>query len=234
MTQVVLVHGLGGSSRSWERVVPLLEDRFDVTAVDLPRDAESIEDMADAVAGAEVDAAVVAGHSMGGLVAVALAERMPAAVAGLVLVDSPPTYESRLTARGGAERLIRVPVVGQALWRVAGEGRLRKGLESAFAPGFAVPDVFVSDMRATPWRTFVRATTAVDDYVAERPLAARLGALPASATVLFGEEDRRVDPASLRGYDGVPGVEVARLPGVGHTPPWEAPEAVAEAIARLG
>jgi pimeloyl-ACP methyl ester carboxylesterase len=231
MTQAVLIHGLGCTSRSWQRVVPLLEERFDVVPVDLPREARSIEDMAAHVASLDVSDAVVAGHSMGGLVAVALAESAPAAVARLVLINAPPTYESRLTSRGGPERVLRVPVVGQALWKLAGESRLRDGLASAFAPGFEVPDVFVEDLQATPWATFAGATKAVDRYLSERPLAARLGAVPTPATVLFGEEDQRVDPASLGGYDGVPGVEVERLPGVGHTPIWEAPEAVAEAIA---
>ena len=232
MTQVVLIHGLGATSRSWERVVPLLADSSDVIAVDLPREARSIEGMAAHVAGLGVSDAIVAGHSMGGLVAVALAEAAPAAVSRLVLVNSPPTYESRLTARGGTERLIRVPLLGQALWKVAGEERVRAGLRTAFAPAGEVPDLFVRDLRSTPWSTFVRATKAVDAYLRERPLAARLGALPAPATVLFGAEDERVDPASLGGYDGVPGVEVERIPEAGHTPIWEAPETVAAAIAR--
>jgi pimeloyl-ACP methyl ester carboxylesterase len=213
-------------------VIPLLEDRFDVLAVDLPADARSIEAMAEHVAGLGVSDAVIAGHSMGGIVATALAESSPGSVGRLVVINSPPTYESRLTSRGGQERLIRAPVVGPLLWRLAGEKRLRAGLESAFAPGFAVPDEFVEDLEATPWSTFVGATTAIDTYLSERPLAARLGAVPAPARVLFGEEDRRVDPASLAGYDGVPGVEVERLPGVGHTPIWEAPERVADAIGR--
>ena len=111
--------------------------------------------------------------------------------------------------------------------------RVRSGLQSAFAPGFAeVPDVFVEDLRGDAvGRRSRAATTAIDDYLQERPLAARLGALPVPVTVVFGEEDG-VDPASLSDYDGVAGVEVERLPGVGHTPIWEAPEAVAEVIAR--
>lgn len=231
MREVVLIHGLGATSRSWQRVVPLLEDEFRVVAVDLPA-FERVEDAAAHVAGLGVSDAVVAGHSMGGIVAVALAEAAPAAVSRLVVVNSPPTYESRLTARGGAERMVKTPVVGQALWKLAGDARMRAGLRSAFAPGYPVPDLFVEDLLATPWKTFVSATTAVDSYLCERPLAARVGALPVPATVLFGEEDQRVDPASLGGYDGVPGVDVVRLPGVGHTPIWEAPERVAETIAR--
>jgi len=42
----------------------------------------------------------VAGHSMGGLVATALTELVPDRVTRLVLVNSPPSYESRTAARG--------------------------------------------------------------------------------------------------------------------------------------
>ena len=231
MPRIVLIHGLGSSARSWDAVLPLLGDEA-VEAVDLPRDARRIEDMAEHVAGLDLSGAVVAGHSMGGLVAVALAERAPAAVASLVLVNSPPTYASRLTARSGSERIIRTPGVGPLLWKAASADRLRAGLESAFASGFDVPTVFVEDLKATPWSAFVRSTKAIDAYLSERPLAERVGALPVPATVVFGEEDRRVDPASLAGYDGLREVSVVRLPGVGHTPIWEQPEAVAEAIRR--
>ena len=227
----MLIHGLGCSSRSWQRVVPLLSG--EVVAVDLPS-FESIEEAAEHVARLDVRDAVVAGHSMGGVVGVALAEAAPAVVSRLVLINSPPTYESRITSRGGQEKLIRQPVVGRALWKLAGDARMRSGLRSAFAPGYDVPDVFVEDLLATPWSQFVAATTAIDDYLAERPLHARLGALPVPATVLFGEQDQRVDPESLKGYDGVAGVEVQTLPGVGHTPIWEAPEQVVEVVGRGG
>jgi pimeloyl-ACP methyl ester carboxylesterase len=241
---LVLVHGLGCTRRSWDRVVPLLEDRFRLLLVDLPgfggraeeaRRDVTIEDMAAALAGdmeaAGLSDAVIAGHSMGGLVATALAEASPALAGRLVLIDTPPAYDARLTARTSQERLLRTPVIGPLLWRAASRDRLRSGLESAFAPGFDVPDTFVDDLEATPWAGFAGGTTAVDDYLTERPLAARLGALPVPVTFVFGDEDRRVDSASPAAFDGVAGVEVVRLPGVGHTPIWEAPERSAELIA---
>ena len=44
-----------------------------------------------------------AGHSMGGLVATALTELAPDRVTRLVLVNAPPSYESRTAARGRDE-----------------------------------------------------------------------------------------------------------------------------------
>ena len=235
----MLLHGLGETMGCWERMVPLLEDRFRVVLVDLPGFGGSggggrgvgIPAYAGAVdqtlRGLGVESAVVAGHSLGGAVAVALAERAPSLVERLVLVNSPPTYESRLTTRRGPERVLRMPVVGRALWRLASEDRMRAGLKTAFAPSFDVPDSFVSDMRATSWNAFAGATTELDDYLAKRDLGARVAALSVPVTVVFGEQDQRVDPESLRVFDDG---TIVRIPEAGHTPIWEAPERVAAAI----
>ncbi len=203
------------------------EARRDVTIADL---AEAV---ADSMESAGVSDAVVAGHSLGGVVATALAEARPASVSRLVLFNAPTTYEARLSARTRQEALLRKPVVGPLMWRGMNAGRAREGLRSAFAPGFEVPDVFVDDLLATPWAAFAGGTTAIDSYLRARPLAARLGALPVPVTFVFGEEDGRVDPASLSDFDDVAGVEVVRLPGAGHTPIWEAPERCAKAISAV-
>jgi pimeloyl-ACP methyl ester carboxylesterase len=228
----VLVHGLGETSRCWQRVVPLLEDRFPMVPVDLPRRGRNatIERFAAALEGVVPAGSIVAGHSLGGSVAVALAERAPSLVSRIVLVNAPPTYDSRLTARKGTEKLVRSPVVGRLMWERASADRMRAGLASAFAPGFAVPDEFVEDLRATSWESFVGATTAVDHYLAERDLGTRVAALDLPVTVVFGEQDRRVDPASLSVYDGLDNVTIVRIPEAGHTPIWETPDQVVAGI----
>ena len=98
---VLLVHGLGGSAENWVEVVPELVRRHRVIAVDLPGHAGSeplgrgatMDDFASATAkvlDAEgVDRAVVAGHSLGGLVALRLARKRPDLVRGLLLVAPP-------------------------------------------------------------------------------------------------------------------------------------------------
>ena len=80
---IVLLHGLGETMRCWDRVVPLLTDRFRCVLVDLPGFGGSdgggrgatIDDLAGAVAETVDTRGVVAGHSLGGAVGVALAER---------------------------------------------------------------------------------------------------------------------------------------------------------------
>lgn len=240
-----LIHGLGSSAGAWERVTPLLaEHGLTATPIELPgyglqahRDpARTVGAMAAAV-DQEIAAlgteTIVVGHSMGGLVATALAERRPRWLRAIAVVNTPPTVESRLTARGGTEELIRQPVIGPLAWRAAPRRRLRAGLESAVAPGFAVPDAFVDDLRACSHATFTRSTTAIDTYLAERPLAERLAALDVASTLIFGMQDRRIDAsavAALRAAHGGVCVEIAEA---GHTPIWETPRQAADAIAAL-
>jgi pimeloyl-ACP methyl ester carboxylesterase len=98
---IVLIHGLAGSSMAeWYKVAPLLADRFRVVMIDhrshglsVPeRGRFEIEDGADDVA-AVIDAlglepVGIAGYSMGGAIAQALAYRHPHIVKRLALVGA--------------------------------------------------------------------------------------------------------------------------------------------------
>ncbi len=95
---LLLVHGLGGSAENWVEVLPDLVQRYRVIAVDLPGHAGSgrlargatMDDFVAATAAvleAEgVDRALVAGHSLGGLVSLRLARSHPELVRGLLLI----------------------------------------------------------------------------------------------------------------------------------------------------
>jgi pimeloyl-ACP methyl ester carboxylesterase len=48
--------------------------------------------------------------------------------------------------------------------------------------------------------------------------------------VIFGAADPRWEPASAHQYDAVPGARVEMLPGVGHMPMFETPEATSELL----
>ncbi|HEY6758628.1 MAG TPA: alpha/beta hydrolase, partial [Baekduia sp.] len=173
---------------------------------------------------------VLAGHSLGGLVATAVAEARPDLVRRLVLVDSPPTAASRQAANSALERMMRLPLLGQLLWTLAPTGLLRRGARSGVAPGAPVPDVLVDDVRATSHQAFVGSTRGGGAYLDARSLYDRVGALPIAVDVVFGLEDLRVAPSSLDGYDGLANVTITRIPGVGHSPPLEAPQAVADVV----
>lgn len=97
---ILLLHGLGGSWQTWLENIPVLASDHRVIAVDLPGFGSSEEipkpaemsthvDTLIALLGQlEIDQAVVVGHSMGGLISLAMAARHPQQVRGLVLVSA--------------------------------------------------------------------------------------------------------------------------------------------------
>lgn len=111
----VLVHGIGVSSRYFERLVPALAEEGRVVTVDLPgfgkakhlrrRRGFSIADFGDAVAGAMdglgIAEAVIVGHSMGTQVAVALGARRPDLVRSLALLGPVMAPQDRNALKAG-------------------------------------------------------------------------------------------------------------------------------------
>ncbi|MBC7878939.1 MAG: alpha/beta hydrolase [Anaerolineales bacterium] len=99
-TPLMLVHGFPLDSSSWNEVIPSLEDKFDLILPDLRGLGQSttiesqytMSDMADDLAGLldhlGVEKTAIAGHSMGGYVALAFAKKYPDRVSGLGLVSS--------------------------------------------------------------------------------------------------------------------------------------------------
>jgi 3-oxoadipate enol-lactonase len=99
-TPLVLLHGYPLDHTSWYKVVSLLESEFDVITPDLRGFGESttmetpftISNMADDIAGLldhlGIQKVALAGHSMGGYVALAFWKKYPQRVSGLGLVSS--------------------------------------------------------------------------------------------------------------------------------------------------
>lgn len=220
---VVLIHGLGGSHHTWDRVIPLIERQARVYALDAPG-TSSIDDDADAAAEVIPSRAIVVGHSRGGLVATAIAERRPNLARKLIVLCTPWARQSRTSANRPAERALAVPGIGHLVWAAASESQKRRAIASAFAPNTPIPEQFITDLRRTGRRRLVAASHAIDTYLAEAPLADRLAGCGIPAQLVFGELDARVAPPPP---DTLTHTRLAR---VGHTPPWEAPERIARMI----
>ena len=97
---ILLIHGIAGSSQTWEDVVPFLSDRHTVVAPDLLGHGDSAKPRGDYSLGAYAsairdlmraighDRVSVVGHSLGGGVAMQLAYQFPEMCERLVLVSS--------------------------------------------------------------------------------------------------------------------------------------------------
>ena len=130
---LVLIHGITNSSTSWDPVLPLLERHFTVLAPDLLGHGDSAKPRGDYSLGAYAsllrdlmlalghDRATIAGHSLGGGIAMQMAYQFPERVERLVLVASGGLGRQvspvlRAVALPGAEYvlplLVSGPVVG--------------------------------------------------------------------------------------------------------------------------
>lgn len=127
---VVLLHGFPEDGELWRHIYPALSAHFTVIVPDLPGSGDStlsdgnlsIEQLATSVQlileQEGIEKAVIAGHSMGGYTALALAEKYPSLVTGLSLVhstaeaDDDAKKETRrksieLIRKGGREAFIK-------------------------------------------------------------------------------------------------------------------------------
>jgi pimeloyl-ACP methyl ester carboxylesterase len=244
---IVLVHCFTCGIDWWERMRPLLERRHRVIAVDLlghdgaekPGGGYSIEDQASLVAAAlarlGVRDAELVGHSLGGPVSVALAERSPQLVDRLVLIDSVP--DPSYGDVGFIGELPFKPVIGQLLWRVKPDFSIRDGLKVAFAPGFPVPDAFVEDVKRMTYSSYSGSHSAYDDYTNEEPLPQRAADTGKPVLAIMGAEEQIAnDPrAALAAYrDGDPAIQTALIAGAGHSPNVEKPAETARLVLRFG
>ena len=205
MSQVVLVHGLSGSSRWWRPVAGPLRSRHEVHLVDLPR-FQSLDETVDWLAAwieQNAGRASLVGHSMGGFLAATLAAARPDLVEKLVLV-APAGAEEASTRRAHVVPLVRAVT------------RARPSLLVHLAR---------DALRAGPRTLWRSAGTVVASTVRD------LAGIEDPTLVVWGEQDRLL-PAERADLfaSAIPGATVVVLPGAAHVPMFEAPEALSEVL----
>lgn len=239
---LVLLHGVTGSGRIWQDVVPLLSEHHDVHTPTLlghrggpaiQRRPARVSDMVDAVQRYldEHDLARphLAGNSLGGWVSIELARRGRAAS---VCAFSPAGFwwdsESHERLRALIRRklaLARVsrPTAPLVLW-------------SAVVRRFGLREVACHGDRLTAGRVLEVmddniGCSFMDDYSADEQVDP-LDPLPCPVTLAWAQFDRLV-PAETYGQtarERLPGATWVLLPGVGHIPMIDDPDLVARTI----
>ena len=244
---LVLLHGFPFDSRMWDDVVRARAGRRTVMTVDLPglgRSAldetvagasgePSLDLAADAVASilasAGVTRAVVAGLSMGGYVALALAERHPTLVAGLGLldtkstVDDPAAHANRLRTALAVESSGSVDAVRPMVGAVLGATSAQTRPELARRLAAMIDD---QSPAGVAWSQ--RAMAGRPDRTAV------LTRFAGPALVLVGAEDL-VTPLAAAEHMRAALADAALVvvPQSGHMSAVEQPEAVASALEAL-
>ncbi len=225
---LVLVHGSGGTHLHWPEAIRALPGRR-VLAIDLPGHGQAPLPAETTIAGyagtvlGMLDAlgiprAVLAGHSMGGAIALTLATGAPDRVAGLFLV-------------GTGARLRVAPAILEGSADPARATEMAEAMAAfSFGPAASPEEraALVRGVAAQPAGVLHGDLAACDAFDA----MAGLGSIRAPAFVVVGEEDRLTPPkyaAFLR--ERLPGEGMLLVPGAGHMVATEAPAAVAAAAA---
>ncbi len=238
---LLLIHGAAASAAIWGPVVPRLAGTCRVIRIDLlgcgrsssPAGGYDIVTQARRV-GAALDRMgagrmTVIGHSTGGVVATALGEQCPGKVAALALIDTGPTADAKVP-EPLLTRLLLTRFPGRVLWGLKTEAAIRKGARTAFTRPIDIPDFIIEDVRGMTHRAFAGSMRAPLEYLSQQGLPGRLSALDVPVLVLFGTDDKRWRSSSVAAYHDVPGIRVELLPGIGHTPMLEDPQATSDVL----
>jgi pimeloyl-ACP methyl ester carboxylesterase len=236
---ILLIHGFLVSHWIWRGVVEQLARHGEVIAFDLPGHGE-----ADRPAPTDFDytpagladhaarlcevmglpPAVVLGHSFGGAVALSLAARHPERVRALAAIDA-IGLPFKMPLKG---QLVLAPGIGELLFKKAyTRAMLHDHLTSAFTDTSLVTEEYVDYY----WDRFNRpggraASYAMVRAIADTDLAETVTSIRTPTSVIWGERDRIVPVALASKLAAlIPGASLDVVPGCGHTPAEEQPEA---------
>ena len=225
MNNMVLIPGLGSDAAVWSRTIENLRDAR-CTVGDTLKD-QSLQDMAQRILAAAPDTFVLAGLSMGGMVALEIMRAEPGRVRGLAIVDSnafPDTSEQAELRR----RTIAAIRAGVDL-RAAGQASLARLVHPDAS--IDVRNEIVDMGVRVGAETYARQIEAV----LNRPDQQRvLATINAPTIVITGADDAMTPPSCARAIAAsIPEAELTVIPDCGHLPPIEKPRAVAALLRRL-
>jgi pimeloyl-ACP methyl ester carboxylesterase len=226
---VVLLPGLLCDRAVWEPQIAVLSQRYDCLAADYGS-AESLAAMAQSVLDSAPATFSLAGHSMGGRVALEVMRRAPRRVSRLALLDT--GYQARPEGEAGeAEARKRYRLLDMA----SSQGMRVMGRE--WIPGMVHPDrlrdaPLVESILAMIERKTPGIFAAQIRALLSRPSAeAVLRAIDCPTLVLCGRQDSWSPLERHERMAGmIPGATLAVIEASGHMVTLERPEAITSAL----
>lgn len=227
---LVLIHGNVGSSRWWDLVLPELLDEFTVLRMDLRGAGRSerpgtgytlqqySKDVRDLMHQLSFTPAVVAGHSMGGGIAMDMACTEPELLQGMILINSAP-----------AEGLQTPPERKPLIESMISDRNLMRMALAAVVPTAAKGEFF----EALVDDAMIFAPAMISNYesIGESDYQELLKTSAIQTLILYGKEDSLITIEMMRRTQAViPLSRMWEFEGIGHSPIVEIPLQVAKRI----
>lgn len=231
---LVFSNSLGTDFRIWDQVVARLKDRFRIIRYDrrghglseaTPAPyalSDHIDDLAALLDYLKIAHAAIVGLSVGGMIAMGLAAKRPDLVTALVLADTAPKIgtEERWNQRIDAVNKAGIAAIAGGI------------LELWFTPAFRSPgNPDFAGYYAMLTRTNVAGYVGTCAALRDADLTETAKSLRLPVLCLVGDQDGSTPPGLVRAMaDMIPGSQFHIVPGAGHLPNVEQPEAVTSLI----
>jgi len=234
-TPLVLLHGYPIDHHVWDGIIPLLEGTFDLIIPDLRGFGQSttieapytMDDFASDIAGLldqlGISKTAIAGHSMGGYVALAFARLYPERVNGLgliasqVLADPPDRKEGRYKS---AEDVATNGIMGVV-----------DAMTTKFTSDEQLQEFARKTMENQQPSAYIGALKAMAERQDATPL---LGSMNYPVVLIHGDADVLIPIQRAREVKEIlPPALLVEIAGAGHLPMMEAEDQTADGLKRL-
>lgn len=246
---MILIHGWLCSGASWEKVIPVLAEKFHVYAIDLPGHGLSDKPLTDDIRYStdnqakwvigfmdrlSIEKAYIVGHSMGGEIGAKIALAAPQRVKKLVMVDA-TGLEKNPKIIPFYLRMAR----GLHLYSPAFRMAFRTGVKiflrlSMYYSKNPVDEDFVEQLMLTTFASQKDRKCAIkvtNEGLFKSFIDDRAPAITTPTLLVWGKYDKVV-PLSLgkRYHDLIPGSKLVVIDKSGHIVPFEKPQELCKAI----
>lgn len=252
---LLLIHGLGSYLPAWKKTVEALKNDFRCVALDLPGFGRSpqVEDhysmsfyaevIRNLIAELELDRVVLAGHSMGGQIALTTVLDTDTPVEKLILL-APAGFETFSEEKKAWFRQYVTPEILAALPDEQIERNFAVNFYGNRLPadaGFMYEDRLKLKADKDRYEAYCRLIPGCVQGMLEEPVFERLPQVDIPVLVLYGEDDLLIPNRLLHpgltvqtvahtGTEQLPNARLEMIPKAGHFLYWDQPERVHEYV----
>lgn len=248
---IMLLHGSNASLHTWEPLAKRLGGTYRIVTLDLPGhgltggtpdkdySADGMMEAVDVVAAKlGLERFTLGGNSMGGWVAWRYALARPERVDALLLIDAagmPLRKGEKRPPSNIGFRVLEYPFGRWLATQITPRSLVEESLRGSIAKQSIVDDAMIDrywELLRFPGNREATVLRARMDR--EPAMASRAGAIKAPTLILFGKQDRLINPTASQTFnERIAGSEVVLLDNIGHLPMEEAPDETTAAIAEF-